>query len=257
VYGERFAQLDYLDREWTTAHAAALFPENPAERLLWDAAWDAYLTYAPVIFELCAILADQYQVAVDRLQPDATGQRPDARALGLGRHLLTRYWLGDLTFDSHRQLLRRYYQNGPASVRIHLMRFLARSISSANPLDTPVAERLRELWLFRVQAVRNGADATELSAFGEWFGAGKLGDEWGLQQLITALSLAGRIESEHETLPRLAALAPAHTIMCLTALIALRQPMHGPSKRSAALRALAQPEPQRRAIIEHELDQLG
>jgi len=218
VYGESAAQLDYLDREWTAAHAAAVFPENPAERHLWEAAWDAYLTYAPVIPELCTILADQYQMAVDRLQPDATGQRPEARAFGLGRHLLTRYWLGDLTFDSHRQMLRRYYQNGPASVRIHLMRFLARSISSTNPLDTAVAERLRKLWESRVQAVRNGADAAELTAFGEWFGAGKLGDDWDLQQLITALSLAGRIESEHEALPRLAALAPAHTNTCMTAL---------------------------------------
>ena len=69
-----------------------------------------------------------------------------------------------------------------------------------------------------VQAVRNGADATELTAFGEWFGAGKLGDDWELQQLITALNLAGRIESEHDALPRLAALAPSHTSTCLTAL---------------------------------------
>jgi hypothetical protein len=218
VYGESFAQLAYLDRGWAAAHTAAVFPENPAERHLWEAAWDAYLTYAPVIPGLWAILADQYQMAVDRLQPDATGRRPEARAFGLGRHLLTRYWVGDLTFDSHRQLLRRYYQNGPASVRIHLMRFLGRSISSANPLDVPVAGRLRELWESRVQAVRNGADAAELTVFGEWFGAGKLGDDWELQQLITAMSLAGRIESEHEALPRLATLAAAHTNLCMTAL---------------------------------------
>ena len=98
------------------------------------------------------------------------------------------------------------------------MRFLAQNIGSANPLDAPVAERLRELWESRVQAVRNGADAAELTAFGEWFGAGRLGDDWELQQLITALSLAGRIESEHKALPRLAALAPAHTNTCMTAL---------------------------------------
>jgi hypothetical protein len=56
------------------------------------------------------------------------------------------------------------------------MRFLGRSLSSANALDAPVADRLRDLWESRVQAVRNGADAAELTAFGEWFGAGKLGD---------------------------------------------------------------------------------
>jgi len=218
VYGESFAKLAYLDREWTAAHASEVFPGSPAERHLWEAAWDAYLTYAPVIPELFTMLTDQYQMATDRLQPDATGQRPEARAFGLGRHLLTLYWLGKLTFDGNRQLLRRYYHNGPASVRNHLMRFLARSISGASTLDLPVAGRLRELWESRVQAVRNGADATELAAFGEWFGAGKLGDDWELQQLITALSLAGRIESEHEAIPRLAALAPAHTSTCMTIL---------------------------------------
>jgi hypothetical protein len=98
------------------------------------------------------------------------------------------------------------------------MRFLGRSISSSNPLDAHVAGRLRELWESRVQAVRNGAAAAELTVFGEWFGAGKLGDDWELQQLIAALSLAGRLESEHEALPRLAALAPAHTNMCMIAL---------------------------------------
>jgi hypothetical protein len=218
TYGESVAKLAALDREWTAAHAAAVFPANPAERHLWEAAWDAYLTYVPVYPDICAMLDDQYQTAVDRLQLHETGRLPEARALGLGRHLLTRYWLGELSFTSHGRLLQRYYDHGPASVRIHLMRFLGRSLSSADTLDAPVAARLRELWEARVQAVRNGADATELTAFGEWFGAGKLGDEWELQQLITALNLAGRIESEHDALPRLAALAPAHTSTCLTAL---------------------------------------
>lgn len=156
--------------------------------------------------------------AVDRLQPHQTGNLAEARALGLGRHLLARYWTGELTFTSHRRMLLRYYDNSPASVRIHLTRFLGRSLSSADTLDAAVAGRLRELWEARVQAVRNGADATELTAFGEWFGAGKLGDDWELQQLITVLNLAGHIESEHDALPRLAALAPAHTSTCLTVL---------------------------------------
>ena len=95
VYGASVAQLAHLDHQWTAAHATAAVPENPAERHLWEAAWDAYLTYAPVIPEVCAILADQYQTAADRLQPDATGQGSEARALRLGRHLLTRYWLDD------------------------------------------------------------------------------------------------------------------------------------------------------------------
>ena len=66
--------------------------------------------------------------------------------------------------------------------------------------------------------MREGSDPAELAAFGEWFAAGKLGDEWELSQLITALRDAGKIESEHLVLPRLAALSPAHPDACLTAL---------------------------------------
>jgi hypothetical protein len=218
VYGASLAQLVYLDHQWTAAQATAIFPEDPAECHLWEAAWDAYLTYAPIVSDVCAILAHQYQIATDLLEPDATGQRAEARAFGLGWHLLTRYWHGELTLDSHGQLLRRYYQNGPASVRIQLIRFLGRSLSTSNALEASIEGRLRELWESRVQAVRNGADADELTPFGEWFGSGKLGEDWELQQLITALSLAGRIESEHLALPRLAALAPTHTATCMTIL---------------------------------------
>ena len=46
----------------------------------------------------------------------------------------------------------------------------------------------------------------------------RLGDDWELQQLITALSLAVSTQSEHEALPRLAALASARTNVCMTAL---------------------------------------
>jgi hypothetical protein len=218
VYGGSFAQLVYLDHQRTAELATAIFPKDPSERPLWESAWDAYLTYAPIISNVCAILADQYQMATDLLEQEASGQRTEARAFGLGRHLLTRYWYGELTLDSHDQLLRRYYQNGPTSVRIHLMHFLGRSLSSEDALKAPVQDRLRELWESRVQAVRNGADAGELAAFGEWFGAGKLGDDWELQQLFTTLSLAGHVESEHLVLPRLAALTPADTATCTTIL---------------------------------------
>lgn len=66
--------------------------------------------------------------------------------------------------------------------------------------------------------MRNGADADELAAFGEWSEVGKFEDEWALQQLRTALSLAGRIESGHLARPRLAALSPTHTTTCITIL---------------------------------------
>ncbi|MGH3165167.1 MAG: hypothetical protein ACRDN0_04625, partial [Trebonia sp.] len=109
VYGSVLAQLACLDRQWTAAHVTAIFPEDPGERPLWEAAWDAYLGNAPVVPGIYQIVASQYQMATDLLDPDATGQAAEARTFGLGRHLLTLYWHGELTLDSDSQLLRRYY----------------------------------------------------------------------------------------------------------------------------------------------------
>lgn len=76
--------------------------------------------------------------------------------------------------------------------------------------------------------MRNGADADELAGFGEWFAAGKLGDEWELRQLLTTLSLAGRAEFEHLVLPRLASLCHTHTSTCLAVLEAWVRTRSGP-----------------------------
>ena len=228
VYGSCFAQLAWLDRSWAVQNAASVFPAQAAERPRWEAAWDGYLARSPLVADVCAILDDSYQLAVDRTDSGASERQAVARADGIGRHLVSRYWFGQITLDSHRQLVRRFYQNAPGSVCLDLMRFTGRSLREADALDPAVADRLRTLWETRVHAVRNGADADELAGFGEWFAAGKLGDEWELRQLLAALSLARRVDSEHLVLPRLASLCPAHTSTCLAVLEAWVRTRPGP-----------------------------
>jgi hypothetical protein len=214
VYGAYFPQLAALDHAWACGKAPVIFPTAEDKRPLWEAAWDAYLTHAGV----CEILDSSYQFAVDLLDPAASERRALARAHGLGRHLVARYWAGQITLDSHAQLLRRFYQNAPLSVRSEMMRYVGRSLQAENDLDPAVAERLTQLWEARLQAVRGGSNPAELREFGEWFAAAKLGDEWELHQLLTALSAARGIEAEHVVLPRLAALSSAHTTTCLAIL---------------------------------------
>lgn len=228
VYGSCFPQLVVLDRSWAVQNAPSVFPAQTAERPLWEAAWDGYLSASPLVADVCAILDDCYQLAVDRVDSTAGERRAVARAHGLGRHLVTRYWFGQITLDSHRQLLRRFYQNAPGSVCLDLMRSIGRSLRQVDVVDPAVADRLMTLWEARVQAVRNGADADELAGFGEWFAAGKLGDEWELRQLLTTLSLAGRVEFEHLVLPRLASLCRAHASTCLAVLEAWVRSRPGP-----------------------------
>ena len=157
VYGSCFPQLAWLDRSWAVQNAASVFPAQAAERPLWEAAWDGYLARSPLVADVCAILDDCYQLAVDRTDSAASERRAVARADGVGRHLVTRYWFGQITIDSHRQLVRRFYQNAPGSVCLDLMRFIGRSLRQVDALDRAVADRLLTLWETRVQAVRNGA----------------------------------------------------------------------------------------------------
>jgi hypothetical protein len=218
VYGAYFPQLTALDRTWAIEKAPAIFPSAEAERPLWEAAWDAYLTHAPLISDVCVILDDSYQFAVDLLDPEDSERRALARAHGLGRHLVSRYWGRQITLDSHGELLRRFYQKAPTSVRADLIGFIGRSLQEAEDIEPALAGRLIELWDARLQAVRDGSDPEELREFGEWFGAAKLGEEWELRQLLTALSGAGSIEPEHAMLSRLAVLSSAHPTRCLAIL---------------------------------------
>ena len=214
VCGASFGVLAGLFRPWAVEKTPVIFPLGKTERGLWTAAWDGYLDRFPDL-DMCEALDGSYQLAVDSLDPDGDDRAELARATNLGLHLIIRYWHGRLTFDSHDQLLRRYYRNAPAAARVCVMQFLGRQLTAADPVP---ATLLRHLWEERLQAVRGGTDPAELAGFGEWFASGRLGDEWELRQLITALREAGKIESEHLVLPRLAALAPVRPTACLTAL---------------------------------------
>ena len=214
VCGASFSVLANLFRPWAVEKAPVIFPLGEAERRLWTAAWDGYLDRWPDL-DMCDVVDGSYQLAVDSLDPAGDDRAELARATNLGLHLIIRYWHGRLTFDSYDQLLRRYYRSAPAAARVCLLQFLGRQLPSADLVPDALLTRL---WEERLQAVREGSDPAELAAFGEWFAAGKLGDEWELSQLITALRDAGKIESEHLVLPRLAALSPAHPDACLTAL---------------------------------------
>src|SRR5258707_437532 len=69
-------------------------------------------------------------------------------------------------------------EKAPTSVRTDMTRFIGRSPQAPDHLEPEVVVRLTQLWDIRVQAVRDGSDPQELREFGEWLGAGRLGDEW-------------------------------------------------------------------------------
>jgi len=71
--------------------------------------------------------------------------------------------------------------------------------------------------------VAMGVATNELAGFGWWFASGKFGDKWALPELITAVKLCGRMESDHFVVERLAKVAPGAPLEAIQALAALAE----------------------------------
>jgi hypothetical protein len=124
VYGTEFPRLAHLARPWAAGAASRIFPPGDADRAAWDAAWGAYLgSRAPISLEVCDLLNDQYRLGVDRL---GTGSDVCAggRDVRLGRHLIARYWAGEITLDGDDQLMGRFYQRASTAVREQMTKYV-------------------------------------------------------------------------------------------------------------------------------------
>ena len=215
VYGRWFPQLLLLDRSWATPRVELVFPSDEALREYWAAAWDMYVIACRPYDETFEPLQPVYARAVERIGT----ARPRWRELTdaeekLSEHLMVWYWQGRLAFEGENTLLRRFYEKVPASVRRHALMFVGSSLRDTSgdiPLDA--LERIQRLWSWRIVETRRTKTGDplrdELSAFGWWFVSGKFDDRWAITELVSALSIARKIDPDHLVLERLAAIARA------------------------------------------------
>ncbi|MEU9282546.1 hypothetical protein AB0D87_48340 [Streptomyces sp. NPDC048342] len=215
VLGSRFADLIELDRERAVSSSIRLFPLDAGSRDFWRAAWNGYLGRAALQPDVWSVLGDQYEVAVERLDPDAADDESLYLAAGLGGHLVRRYCVGDIDLTSQASLLHRYYERAPVSVRADLLERIGRGL-----LDTPtdIAARLAELFDQRLAAVQQGADATELRGFGWWFSSGVFNDDWAVRRLRDVLTHTVLRGTDDRVLTHLASIAPRFPAASLAAL---------------------------------------
>lgn len=185
VLGTRFATLIWFDREWAATRAARLFPLDARSQDSWTAAWNGYLGHTTLHPDVWTTLDEQYDVAVERLDPDATDHESLYLAAHLGWHLVHRYCVGDIDLTSPDSLLHQYYDRAPASVRADLLERIGHGL-----VDTPAdaAARLAELLDHRLTAVQHGGEATELRGFGWWFSSGAFDDDWAVRRLRDVLT---------------------------------------------------------------------
>jgi hypothetical protein len=216
VIGQYYPHLVFLDREWAANSVARIFPDGDTQKLLWTAAWNGYISYAPLSKDVFRILRGQYARAVSELDPYVEEQRANPYGFRLGVHLVQHYLAGEIELDGADGLLKGFYAKAPLAVREQLASGFGRDLQNIS--DNTVLSRLKELWDFRSDSAAAAGDVAELAAFGVWFGSGRFDDEWALRQLARALRPSSRLEDVRPVLARLAKLASARTSECVAVL---------------------------------------
>ena len=209
VYGQWFPWLVLLDATWAAAQARAIFARDNADS--WAATWGAYITFNRPYDDVVSVIEEQYRQAIDEVASPhpafrwlATSETPEER---LAEHVMVLYWRGraDLSAGG---LLDSFYRHAPNSLRGHAMEFLGRSLRENPAADKTVLRRLQALWESRLGSGESSGSPKELGAFGWWFSAEVLADDWRLAQAEAVLKQGVRLEPNFAVFATLASLAP-------------------------------------------------
>ena len=98
VYGQFFPWLVLLDQSWARTRMMRIFSQDPSERDLRDAAWDAYVTFCPVYDNVVPILMSEYERAVSALPRDKSRSGLAEPDESLAEHVLVLYIRGFAPF---------------------------------------------------------------------------------------------------------------------------------------------------------------
>lgn len=215
VYGEWLPWLTLIDRGWTANSLSKIFPGDARQRDHRDAAWEAYIIFCQPYNDAFDVLKREYVRSVGLIgtvAPDTWHHGdPDQH---LAEHLMAFYWRGKLDLEEG-GLLKSFYGKASDSLAAHAMEFIGRSLrNTEDNVETQVMERLRSLWLERLDVARRspiGAHTREMAAFGWWFASGKLDELWALDQLHAVLSLSKSIDADWLVLEQLETLAQSRS----------------------------------------------
>jgi len=198
VIGERLPALFYLNKCWAIKHLLDIFPEEAKYRSLWEASWEAYVTFANLYTDVYKAMRSQYEKGINKL---ASPKKSHDAKEGMSRHLMQAYLysLEDLGDDS---LIMRFFKYAEPKTRgyaiwvigTHLGQLKGNDISDKD--KETVVERAVRFWEWRITEA-NCASAQEkisfieeLTYFGIWFNSGFFNEDWAIAQLINTLELS-------------------------------------------------------------------
>jgi hypothetical protein len=205
VLARHFNHLYLLDAALAAALAPLLFPTTTAMSTERSMVWDTFLQWNEPSKATFEILFDNYSVAVD----SAAGREGKA-ASQLGEHLVVLAVRGVIGPDSGNNLLQRFVENAPTSVRREALNHLGRGLyNEAGPLPPDLLACALTLWAWWEQSVLRRGDARDLAAFGWWVAAAHFDASWLLSTLARVLDMTnGELDWDHEVAEKFVELAP-------------------------------------------------
>lgn len=222
VYGRWLPHLGVLDSAWTKAQLDRIFPIDPDFKALRKAAWDTFISYAPLWRGGLDAYRGQYETSVDLLEDDDNdGNSPAER---LGRHLMVFYLTGEIELAD--PIIRRFFERASSEIRKRALGFVGRDLRNAEgPISSERIERLKALWEWRLKKCQEGSltyPKDEMASFGWWFVSDKLEPGWTIQQLQSALQLAPGVEVDYDVAEALAKAAekwPGEATKCIELMV--------------------------------------
>ncbi|WP_414527241.1 hypothetical protein [Nodularia chucula] len=229
VYGKWFPWLGLLDPLWANKSIGKIFPQDENCRNQRRAAWESYINYSGVYNNIFDLLSEEYLYTVEQLSEAYIDEQKllTHTDQSLARHLITLYWRGKLNLDEPGGLLTRFFELASDALRGYALEFVGQSLKNTeNQIDPKILNSLQLLWEKRLETACNSHEpssyATELAAFGWWFGSAKFEDSWAIAQIKQILELVGKVDPDFLLLERLAVLAdtmPELVIECLELMI--------------------------------------
>ena len=224
VYGWHLGTFVYLDRGWVESRLNTMFPDDPGQKSLRDAAWHTHLaTNSPTL--AWPLLADLYRRAVDGLDTVVSGNTPPFRhdpQEALAAHVMILHWHG---MEGAEPLVERFFTMANDESREHAISFVGRSLHGAEEeVSRDVIERLTTLWEARLAEARRNPEnhLQEMSAFAWWASAPQFDLAWRLGQVGAVLKTTGRLDPGHmvaEMLVGAVATFPKEAVDCLAGLL--------------------------------------
>jgi len=224
-YGRAFPHLCRIDPKWAAENNERVFPSQDDLLNYYRAAWEEYIIFNDPYNVVFDVLRDEYGRAVDLIGTETLKERHSYNPEEyLAQHLMLLYVRGKLDLDEPGGLLECFFARASNDLRAYAIALFRQSFSpDANELPDAFLERLRALWMHRLEAVRrDNSLRDELVFFGWWVPSEQFESRWVLLRLKETLELARWVEPDHMVVERLSALAPAEpllTIECLTLMV--------------------------------------